>query len=125
LFARASGYGSTNQQVEATDTQTNSLQLPPFVLKVADQKVEGQVLDAAGKPATGARVNVTGNGQPAGASATTDSNGHFLIEHVCEGAIRVSASLQSDAARVPPVTGNTQAQAGDVNVVVKLGAPQG
>jgi protocatechuate 3,4-dioxygenase beta subunit len=126
LFVTASGYGATNRQVAATETQTTNLQLQPVTLKLADQKLEGRVVDANDKPVPGAQATISGSGQPTfDAATTTDSKGHFVFNHVCEGPIRVSVFSRNAIPGGPPATGSAQAQGGDLDVVVKLGANPG
>jgi protocatechuate 3,4-dioxygenase beta subunit len=116
LTAKATGYGTDTRRLAAAETETTSLQLPPFTLKVANLKLQGRVVDADDKPVSGARVSVIGTGQPVD-TTTTDSNGHFLCQHVCEGPLQVFASGQ------PAINGSAsvQAQGGDMDVVVKVG----
>jgi protocatechuate 3,4-dioxygenase beta subunit/predicted enzyme related to lactoylglutathione lyase len=116
----ATGYGSANQQVAAADTAIASLQLPPITLKVANLKLEGQVVDANDKPQPGVQVQVNGVGQP-NASTTTDSKGHFAFAHVCEGAVTVFAFNQGGIAAGAMTSATARAQGGDLNVVVKFG----
>jgi hypothetical protein len=111
--ATAPGYGSGNQDLPAGDLETNRLELDPFVLQVADRQLGGQVVDADEKPVGGAWVYLNGQGQPNG-NARTDNQGRFFFDHVCEGSITVSASAQSSY-------GNARAEAGDTNVLVRLG----
>jgi hypothetical protein len=58
-------------------------------------------------------VHLSGDGQP-NESTRTDEQGRFRFEAVCEGTVRLFASLAS-------VYGNTQAEAGTTNVVIRLG----
>jgi hypothetical protein len=44
----------------------------------------------------------------------TDSDGRFGFDAVCEGAVKVSAGYGN-------IWGNTPAQGGDTNVVVRIG----
>jgi hypothetical protein len=122
LNVTAPGFGNATAQVAETETQTARLQLPPIQLKPADQRLEGQVVGPDDKPMPGVTVRVNGPGQPS-ASAPTDANGHFALK-VCEGMVRVMASVQPGAANGQFLSGNVQAQAGDLNVVVKLAGRQ-
>jgi hypothetical protein len=85
--------------------------LPPFVLKLADQVVAGQVLNEKEKPASGIRISLSGEGQPQD-SATTDKQGRFRFK-VCEGRIRLYANGDNSY-------GNISAEAGDTNLVLQL-----
>jgi protocatechuate 3,4-dioxygenase beta subunit/5-hydroxyisourate hydrolase-like protein (transthyretin family) len=117
VYATAKGYGRNQQQI-GPGTETNRLELAPFVLKPADRVIAGQVLDANDKPASGVDVRLmnviaSGEGQPEG-NTTTDRNGKFRLQ-VCEGQVRLYANSR---------TGNGYAQAtveaGDTNIVINL-----
>ena len=117
VYATAKGFGRSQQQV-GPGTETNRLELEPFVLKPADRVVAGQVLDANDKPASGVNVSLmnviaSGEGQPEG-NVTTDRKGRFRLQ-VCEGQVRLYAYSQN---------GNGYAQAtveaGDTNIVINL-----
>ncbi len=117
----ANGYGSVRRNVTTTQSQTNSLQLSPFKLKIADRQLAGQVLDTDGKPLSGVQVNINGNGQPNG-NTRTDATGHFKFK-VCDGPITIFAySPSGGSGRINSV--NWQTRGGDTNVVVKMGARQ-
>jgi hypothetical protein len=120
LSVSAPGYGSVTRRVQPDEAQTNRLLLPPFTLKVANLKLEGQVVDADGQPVTGARVSLQGEGQTPG-SAATDARGHFAYESVCEGEVVLSVAGRNGRPASPSARGRTQARGGDTNVVVKLG----
>jgi len=112
LTVTARGYGMEQlPMIQAADTQTTLLELPPVVLKLANLKLAGQVLGADGQPVAGARVGTTGTGQ-SGTTTQTDGSGHFTL-NVCEGPVSVDASLQGAA-------GSTQTVGGDTNVVIRL-----
>jgi hypothetical protein len=112
FWANAKGYGSVNRNLEP-DSETNRVELEPIVLKLADQTLGGQVVDDEDRPVARASVHISGEGQP-NTSAVTDSQGRFVFEGVCEGPLRLYARFQRS-------NGNTQAQSGDTNVVIKLG----
>jgi protocatechuate 3,4-dioxygenase beta subunit len=112
VYATAKGYGKSQQQVEPA-SETNRMELAPFVLKLADRVIAGQLLHDNDKPASGVDVELSGDGQPDGYMAT-DSKGRFHFR-VCEGRIHLFASSQSGA-------GSAQAtvEAGDTNIVMSL-----
>jgi hypothetical protein len=114
----APGYGSASFWLKAVDTQTNHLDLPPFVLKKAGLKLAGHVVDADGKPLAGLQVRFSGPGQLQRSpfAIQTDSQGHFAFDEVCEGPIRISVSADG-----PPSV--LEVQGGDTNVVLRVGAP--
>jgi hypothetical protein len=103
------------------ETQTDSIALPAFSLRTADMDLEGQVVDADDKPASGAQVNIGGQSQPS-ANIVSDSTGHFTFK-VCAGAVTVNAYKQPNG-NGQFLQGNAQARGGDLNVVVKLGVNQ-
>jgi protocatechuate 3,4-dioxygenase beta subunit len=117
VFATAKGYGKSQQQVEPA-SETNRMELAPFVLKLADRVIAGQLLHDNDKPASGVGVELSGDGQPDGYMAT-DSKGRFHFR-VCEGRIHLLASSQSGA-------GSAQAtvEADDTNIVMSLGSSPG
>jgi hypothetical protein len=110
VFAKAKDHGRSQQKVQA-ESETNRVELEPFVLKVADKIVSGQVVNADDKPVLGANVSLSGEEQPE-TSVTTDSKGRFNLK-VCEGPVRLFANSQSGYA-------NATAEAGDTNVVLQL-----
>jgi protocatechuate 3,4-dioxygenase beta subunit len=115
MDATAKGYGSANQNIQE-DAETNRIELAPCVLRVADRQLAGEVVDADDKPAVRANVFMYGQGQPNG-SVRTDGKGRFKFNEVCEGSVQLSASIRSSY-------GNARAEAGDTNVVIKLGVNQ-
>ena len=115
LDATAKGYGSANQNIQE-EAETNRVELEPCVLRVADRKLAGEVLDADDKPVARANVFMYGPGQPNG-SVRTDNKGRFKFDEVCEGSVQLSANLQN-------AHGGVRAEAGDTNVVIRLGVNQ-
>jgi protocatechuate 3,4-dioxygenase beta subunit len=112
VFARARNHGRVQMNVEVT-SETNQIQLEPFVLKPADQVLSGVVVDENGKPAANAHVSLSGDGQPDG-SVSTDSKGRFTFK-VCEGSVRLFGNADN-------AYGNMVADAGDTNVVLQIGS---
>jgi hypothetical protein len=115
LDATAKGYGSANQNIQE-NADTNRVELEPCVLRVADRKLAGEVVDTDEKPVARANVFMYGQGQP-NTSVRTDDKGRFKFDEVCEGTVQLSASSQR-------AFGNTRAEAGDTNVVIRLGVNQ-
>ncbi len=111
-WVNAPGYGSAQQQMDAADPKADHFDLPPLVLKPANRKLAGRVLDAKGAPAAGVQIWMQGEGQPNG-NATTDADGRFVFNAVCEGPVNVSANLKGSY-------GSTQAMGGDTNVVIRF-----
>ncbi len=115
MSATAKGYGSASQNIQE-EAETNRVELPPCILKVADHKLAGEVVDAEEKPVARANVYMYGQGQP-NHSVRTDDKGQFRFNEVCEGSVQIQASSQR-------AYGNTRAEAGDTNVVIRLGVNQ-
>ena len=114
----ANGYGSEPRDVEAGDAATRRLDLDPFALALADQRLAGVVVDDDDKPVQGAMIYTHGNGQP-NVNGLTDTKGRFSFDHVCAGPINISAhKLPSQA------FGSVVAEGGDTNVTVRLGVNQ-
>jgi protocatechuate 3,4-dioxygenase beta subunit len=122
LHAAAAGHGSNNIPVPPSVSEAAQFQLPPIVLKVADRQLAGQVIGLDGLPCLGAQVSMSGEGQNIAPAARTDSNGHFIIQQVCEGPVDVSATIPSSINQGRIVAGETRANGGDTNIVIKLGA---
>jgi protocatechuate 3,4-dioxygenase beta subunit len=117
VYATAKGHGKSQQQVES-DSETNRVELLPFVLKLADRVLAGQVLNENDKPVAGAYVNLNGEDQPDG-NMPTDSKGRFHFK-VCEGQVRLFANSSGGGGFA-----QATAQAGDTNVVLTLSSQPG
>jgi protocatechuate 3,4-dioxygenase beta subunit len=109
----AKGYGSG--QLSMRETKGDHYEAPLLKLKVADRALAGRVLNADGQPAAGIQVWMQGPGQPSG-NATTDANGRFAFDAVCEGRITVSANSRAG------LNGSFDGTGGDTNVIIRLGA---
>jgi protocatechuate 3,4-dioxygenase beta subunit len=114
LYVSASGYGNAQQEMDAADPKADHYDFPPLVLKFADRKLAGRVLGTDGKPVAGVQVYMRGEGQPNN-NATTDADGRFAFDAICEGAVTVSANLKGAA-------GQADAMGGDTNVVIRFDA---
>jgi protocatechuate 3,4-dioxygenase beta subunit len=131
----AKGFGSVGERLLAKNTQTNRYEFPTFVLKRADRKIAGRVLNDAGKPLAGAEVYFMGKGQPMNSedkwrqqpwcNTKTDSEGKFLFDTVCDAPLRVYADYRDplDWKLSTHLDGGMRAQAGDMNIVIRLPAP--
>ena len=117
LNVNAPGYGSASKQIRAPSRPTNLLTFPVVVLPKANQKLSGQVLGPNGKPLTGANVNMQGEGQPYG-QTTTDAQGRFSFEAVCEGPVRLYANSQGGGGNF--MNGSIEARSGETNVVIRF-----
>jgi protocatechuate 3,4-dioxygenase beta subunit len=119
LRVAAAGYGSNEITLPPAATQSNRIQLPTIVLKLANRQLAGQVIGLDGKPCWGAQVHLTGEGQPAGVVVNTDTNGNFASKAVCQGLLQVQALLS--IGQGPMIVGESRANGGDTNILIKLG----
>lgn len=110
VHATAKGYGTATQSISPSDEQANRVELEPLVLRPANLKVAGRVVDTEERPVPGATVNAHGPYQPR-ATATTDENGWFCITGVCEGLVVLSAWKR-------PLVGTAGTKAGDTNAII-------
>ncbi len=118
MTATAKGYGGLTHDLPKSTLQTNRVELEPFVLRLADRYVSGQVVDAQDKPIAGAWVFFSGEGQQSKDPACADGEGRFMFDEVCAGQV-VLTSNTLDA------RGGVRAQGGDTNIVLKLIALRG
>jgi len=118
VLASAKGFGQEQRHVPATDTATNRLELDPFTLVRADQRIAGVVLDEDDKPVARASIYTYGDRQP-NLNALTDAKGRFSLERVCPGPIQLSANARGGG------YGNATAEGGDTNITIRLGARPG
>ena len=116
----APGYGADYLQAQITDTRTGHFDFPTTVLKAADRKFAGRVLDPDGKPVAGIRVfldaNMQGGWYPTGYT-NTDAQGRFLFDAVSERTYRM---LLSGLGAGISMNGVSKAQGGETNVVIQL-----
>jgi protocatechuate 3,4-dioxygenase beta subunit len=113
-YVNAKGYGGARQEMDAADPKADHYDFPPLVVKLADRKLAGRVLGTNNAPVAGVQIFMQGEGQPNG-NATTDADGRFVFDAVCEGAVTVSANLKG-------AYGSAQAMGGDTNVTVRFDA---
>jgi hypothetical protein len=120
----AKGYGSSSEGAELKNFQNSSYEFPTLVLKHADRKLAGQVLDGSGHAIAGADVRFSGKGQPENSTTKSDGQGNFFFEAVCEGKVQLDATAFSGGS---PGKGEFMSsgngalvQAGDTNVILKL-----
>jgi uncharacterized GH25 family protein len=109
----AKGFGQEQRNVPASDTATNRIELEPFQLDLADQRIAGVVLDDNDKPVASASVFSQGPKQP-NLNAQTDAKGHFAMDKVCAGTIRLFANSQRGG------YANVTAEGGDTNIVIQI-----
>jgi protocatechuate 3,4-dioxygenase beta subunit len=116
VTAMADGYGQKEVEAHAADAVDNRLDAGQLELAAANLSVSGVVVDVNDKPVTGARVNCYGgDGQPQ-REAQADAEGKFTLDKVCQGRIRISASVSGRTSRYGYV--ETEGGAADVKVVV-------
>ena len=113
-YVSARGYGSAHEEMDAADPKADHYDFPPLIVKLADRKLAGRVLGTSGAPVAGVQVWLQGEGQPNG-NATTDADGRFAFDAVCEGAVTVSANLKG-------AYGSAQVMGGDTNVAIHFDA---
>ena len=115
LNLEAPDFGIAGIDADATATTSSRLELPPVMLPRADKTLAGQVVDAEGKPVSGANVTLQGQNQRS-QTARANSQGRFQFDKVVSGTVRISAL--NFAGPNPPVT--VEALAGDTNVIFRL-----
>jgi hypothetical protein len=110
VSVRLKGYGQVQRELDS-ESESGEIVLDTCVLSPADKIVSGVVLTPDDKPATGAFVHASGEGQP-NEGIQTDKNGRFKLA-VCDGEVRVFASGNNSY-------GDVSVLAGDTNVVVNM-----
>jgi uncharacterized GH25 family protein len=113
--ASAKGFGQEQRNVPASDTATNRVELEPFELAPANQRIAGVVLDEDDKPVVRASIYSYGPKQP-NVNAQTDAKGQFSMEKVCAGTIQLSANSQRGG------YANVTTEGGDTNIVIRISA---
>jgi len=109
----AKGFGQDHRNVPASDTATNRMELEPFQLELADQRIAGVVLDDNDKPVASASIFSQGPKQP-NLNAQTDAKGHFAMDKVCAGTIQLFANSQRGG------YANVTAEGGDTNITIRI-----
>ena len=123
VSAQADGYGESYAEVDADDAVNNRLEIKPLTLKAADLSISGIVVDVNDKPVANVEVYVSGQGQQY-RRGTTDAQGKFTIDKLCEGQVHVNANVRSIGMGSMPMYGNVNAKAGDTDVKVVVGSPE-
>jgi hypothetical protein len=113
LYVSAPGYGQKYVNIGDTESEPKRVDLDPVELRVAKMNLAGKLVDANDKPVAGAYVQIAGDDQP-NSNARTDREGRFSFDKVCEGQVHLYANSAN-------ANGNMTAEAGDTNVVLKLG----
>jgi hypothetical protein len=113
--SNAAGYGTGQEQIEPTSDETR-MEIKDIILRVADQKVTGQVVDIDGKGLADVQLHCYGQGQP-NVNTKTNKDGTFVLEPVCAGELNISANYRVDR---DYQYGHVQTEGGaeDVKVIV-------
>jgi protocatechuate 3,4-dioxygenase beta subunit len=114
----ATNHTTATLRMEAAETATNFLELPPVVLTAMDRNVAGKVLDNDGKPAVGVSVHLFQGG---GQTTTTDADGHFIFHGVPPGLVSFDAGLPQPNTSAYKNSGMARGKGGDTNIVIRLG----
>lgn len=113
LWAMRDGYGAMSiQPIRVGESEQK--QLDKLTMHLADGTIDGQVLDADGKPAVGAQVFAQTRES---ASQTTDDKGRFHLTNVYRGEHIVVAIRDNGSQAV------AKASTGQKDLVIKLPAP--
>jgi formylglycine-generating enzyme required for sulfatase activity len=119
LSFHTSGHRPVKTEVRFADVRDNRVDGLSIVFLRGQLTISGIVVDANGKPVSGAGVSCYGKGQ-SGSSAVTDSKGKFTLDGIFKGQVKVVASKYK-------LYGYADAEAGAINVKVILdnkgGAP--
>ena len=119
LTAWAQGYGETRVDLVDTREAVNKrLDVEVMTLATANLRVSGQVVDDEGRPVAKARVDTSrsGEGQP-NVNATTDAQGQFVLDGLCEGDVYVWVS----SAGKEDLLGHATVEAGASNIKLVVG----
>jgi len=111
----AKGYGQDAHDVDTREGDKRRVELDPFQLRIADQRIAGVVLDADDKPVPGAWINCYGDKQ-GGQNGQSDAKGRFVFDKICVGTVRLSANHRGGGFASAEVEG------GDTNIILHLGA---
>jgi peroxiredoxin len=116
VTATAEGYGQDSSERLTLD-EGETRELPDLVLIVADQVIEGTVVDEDGNPVAGANINchsrATGSRQ-----TTTDDKGRFRLENLVDENIQIWAFQYRPEGQLQ---GQARAMAGDTDIEIVLG----
>ena len=118
VHALADGYGRGQVAVSAAAGEDRRMQADDIELPRTDKSVSGVVVDEDGNPVGDVLVQAYGEKQP-DRRATTDAQGKFSIEKVCEGPLIVLARVQGGN-----VQGYSRVAGGDKDVKVVLRKPE-
>jgi protocatechuate 3,4-dioxygenase beta subunit len=108
IAATADGYGRRSVAVNPEDSKDHRYDAGRLKLPLAKFSLAGVVVDPDGKPVAEALINASGEGQPDRLHAWTDAEGRFMIQGVCPGPIRLTASSREPTS----MRGTAQAEGG-------------
>jgi len=91
----AEGYGSERVSVNTDDAIDGVLELGRAVLRKADERISGVVVDPNGNPVPDVQIFRKSAGQPVGYEKT-DAGGRFTLK-VCKGDVALSAVVRIDS----------------------------
>ena len=94
--ATSPGYERAMVAVPAEKTQTNRVELPPIMLRLANLQLAGQVVNLDSQPFAGAMVSIANTNQPSRPPVRTAAGGHFVINGLYEGPLNVRATYYRD-----------------------------
>jgi len=117
VTATADGFGQDYANVLRPDPGAGTVAVGRIVLRPANLSVSGTVVDGKGAALPGARVWISGAGQPH-RTGRTDESGRFRIDRVCAGELRVHAQAGRAFTDV-----QTRAGQKGVKVVLAEGTP--
>lgn len=130
LEIAAKSYGSSGARLAPKDTQTNHYEFQTFVLKHADRKIAGRVLDETGKPLAGLEVAFSGKGQPMNdrekwgqqpyCNTKTDKEGKFSFDNACDAPLRVYVYPHYGGHYNGGSMQYQDTHGGDTNIVIRL-----
>ena len=113
VIASAKGFGQERRSVTASDTATNRIELEPFQLVRADQRIAGVVVDDEERPVARASIYSYGDKQP-NLNAVADAKGQFSMDKVCAGPIQLSANSRNGG------YASASAEGGDTNIIIRI-----
>jgi protocatechuate 3,4-dioxygenase beta subunit len=115
VTAKPDGYGRGYCERFILD-EGESYEVGDLVLVVADQVIEGTVVDEYGKPVAGVRVNCWSRASGS-RGASTDDEGHFRLDSLVPGSFEIWADYSGPEG---PWKGEARATAGDGDVIVEI-----
>ena len=119
IAAAATGYGRSETQLGENETGAGPMDIGVLTLSVANLSITGRVADIDGKPMPGVHVYSGSETQPR-VSTHSDEEGHFTLDPVCAGEIRIFAEVRIDGKDVAG-TVVTEGGASQITIVITEG----